>query len=119
MNNPLIKSLTVRALPLVAVLLAAPTDTTGSVEAQETQQQAEEMNREFSVPASDDSAAKRVKIIIRSDAEGGNLETIVEELASEEDSTDSGESSAFISIESSGDGIASIREVIKTLAVTE
>ncbi|MGB1869246.1 MAG: DUF6249 domain-containing protein [Porticoccaceae bacterium] len=119
MNNPLIKSLTVRALPLVAVLLAATTYTTGSVEAQETQQQAEEMNMEFSVPASDDSAAKRVKIMIRGDAEGGNLETIIEEIASEEDSTDSEESSAFISIESSGDGIASIKEVIKTLAVTE
>ncbi len=85
MNNPF-KSLTLRALPLVAVLMTAPTFAAEPAEEQETQQQSEEMNMEF---------------------------------ASEEDSTDGEKSAAFISIESSGDGIASIKEVIKTLAMTQ
>ena len=118
MNNPF-KSLTLRALPLVAVLMTAPTFAAEPAEEQETQQQSEEMNMEFSVSASDDSPAKGVKIMIRGDTEGANLETIIEEFASEEDSTDGEESAAFISIESSGDGIASIKEVIKTLAMTQ
>ena len=118
MNNPF-KSLTLRALPLVAVLMTAASFAAEPAEEQETQQQSEEMNMEFSVSASDDSPAKGVKIMIRGDTEGANLETIIEEFASEEDSTDGEESAAFISIESSGDGIASIKEVIKTLAMTQ
>lgn len=118
MNNPF-KSLTLRALPLVAVLMTAASFAAEPAEEQLTQQQSEEMNMEFSVSASDDSSAKGVKIIIRGDTEGANLETIIEEFASEEDSTDGEESAAFISIESSGDGIASIKEVIKTLAMTQ
>jgi hypothetical protein len=99
--------------------MTAPTFAAEPAEEQETQQQSEEMNMEFSVSASDDSSAKGVKIMIRGDTEGVNLETILEEFASEEDSTDGEESAAFISIESSGDGIASIKEVIKTLAMTQ
>jgi len=118
MNHPF-KSLTLRALPLVAVFMTAPTFAAEPAEEQETQQQSEEMNMEFSVSASDDSSAKGVKIMIRGDTEGAILETILEEFASEEDSTDGEESDAFISIESSGDGIASIKEVIKTLAMTQ
>ena len=118
MNHPF-KSLTLRALPLVAVLMTAASFAAEPAEEQETQQQSEEMNMEFSVSASDDSPAKGVKIMIRGDTEGANLETIIEEFASEEDSTDGEESAAFISIESSGDGIASIKEVIKTLAMTQ
>ena len=106
------------ALPLSAALMLSLATAAEPVEQQPAQQQSVEKHVEVLLSATDDGPEKTMKIVVRG-SDDGETQTWVTDIDSDQDASDPEDDQTFIRFQSSEDGIASIKKVIKTLAMTE
>ncbi len=110
-----------KALPLSAALLLSPVLGAESAEEQDAQQQIVEKHVEIVLSATEEGPEKTMKIVVRG---SGDDDTWVTDINSDEELTGDEEApgeqeGTMIRFQSSEDGIASVKKVIKTLAMTE
>ncbi len=112
-----------KALPLSAALMLSPVLGAESAEEQDAQQQIVEKHVEIVLSATEEGPEKTMKIVVRGSGDD-DIDTWVtdinsdEELAGDEEAPGEQEGT-MIRFQSSEDGIASVKKVIKTLAMTE
>lgn len=112
-----------KALPLSAALMLSPVLGAESAEEQDAQQQIVEKHVEIVLSATEEGPEKTMKIVVRGSGDD-DIDTWVtdinsdEELAGDEEALGEQEGT-MIRFQSSEDGIASVKKVIKTLAMTE
>jgi succinate dehydrogenase flavin-adding protein (antitoxin of CptAB toxin-antitoxin module) len=114
------KTSLLKALPLTAALLMPSAFATEPAEQQDAVKQTFEKHVEMVLSASEDGPEKTMKIVVRG-SDDGETKTWITDVDSDSDevSPSSEADSTLIRFQSSEDGIASIKKVIKTLAMTE